>query len=170
MKNWHDSLPGVVRRQVQPVQQEFTGVGPDAHISENWFTNNSDVVNGAIPIIGTPRAFILDFENPAFTAALKNDFAEVDSNGEKKAFALSVAEANHLSGPGKAFPTMASRAIIGFTRTPFGPSHPWLVMTVGAVTGSFTVINHVNGINTTVAPYWPALILRDQDGAWTSNI
>ncbi|MBL3717042.1 hypothetical protein GHK52_09565 [Lactococcus garvieae] len=170
MKNWHDSLPGVVRRQVQPVQQEFTGVGPDAHINENWFSNSSDWPSGWMPVVGEPRAFILDFENPNFTDALKNDFAEVDPNGEKKGFALSVAEVNHLSGSGKAFPTMASRTSVGATRTPFGPGHPWLVMVTGAVTGSFNVINFWTTTNTAVMPQYPALILRDQDGAWTSNI
>ncbi|MEY8538783.1 hypothetical protein AALM99_10055, partial [Lactococcus muris] len=170
MKNWHDNLPSVVRRQVQPVQKEFTGVGPDAHINENWFSN-AEWASGWIPIVGEPRAFILDFENPAFTDALKNDFAEVDSHGEKKAFALSVAEVNHLSGLGKAFPTMASRTNVGTTRTPFGPGHPWLVMTsLNAVPGTFNVINHWNTTNSAIGGQRPALILRDQDGAWTSNI
>ncbi|MEY8457667.1 hypothetical protein AALA58_01005 [Lactococcus ileimucosae] len=169
MKNWHNNLPSVIRRQVQPVQKEFTGVGPDAHISANWFSNTSEWASGWIPVVGTPHAFILDFENPSFTAALKNDFAEVDSHGEKKAFALSVAEANHLSGPGKAFPTMTSRAV-GATRTPFGPGHPWFIMPSGASTGSFNVINHWNATNSAIGGQWPALILRDQDGAWTSNI
>ncbi len=101
---------------------------------------------------------------------MKNDFAAVDSNGEKKAFALSVAEVNHLSGPGKAFPTMASRTSVGVTRTPFGEWHPWLVMPVGGSTGTFNVINHWNATNSAIGGQWPALILRDQDGAWTSNI
>ncbi|MEY8458738.1 hypothetical protein AALA58_06520, partial [Lactococcus ileimucosae] len=171
MKNWHDNLPSVVRRQVQPVQKEFTGTGPDAMINDpSWITPNGNFIGAPIPIVGTERAFILDFEHPAFPAALKNDFAEVDPNGEKKAFALSVAELNHLSGPGKAFPTMHSRRHLGWLRTPFDSGHPWVIVhgDVWGVLGSFIIAS--NASVSAEGGFTPsALILRDQDGAWTSG-
>ncbi|MEY8537806.1 hypothetical protein AALM99_05035 [Lactococcus muris] len=171
MKNWHDNLPGVVRRQVQPVQKEFTGVGPDAHISEWWSGSWGAHPGVGIPIVGEPRAFILDFEHPAFTDALKNDFATVDPNGEKKAFSISVAELNNISGPGKAFPTMASRVTAGGgTRTPYNDSFPWVVNGGVDSPGSFNFFHHANGLKTVVMPQSPAMLLRDQDGAWTSNL
>ncbi|MEY8442707.1 hypothetical protein AALA52_00280 [Lactococcus ileimucosae] len=167
MKNWHDNLPSVVRRQVQPVQKEFTGVGPDAHISEDWFSGNTSVASGAIPAVGAPHAFILDFEHPAFTEALKNDFAEVDPNGEKKAFALSIAEINNISGPGKAYPTMPSRVVAGtWTRTPFISTHPWYI---AHLTGTFIIGTHPTLTVSGNQHQAPSMILRDQDGAWTSG-
>ena len=169
MKNWHDNLPSVVRRQVQPVQKEFTGTGPDAMINDSsWITPNGNSVSAAIPIVGEPRAFILDFEHPAFTDALKNDFAEVDPNGEKKAFALSVAEVNHLSGPGKAFPTMASRSALWQLRTLFSSTHPWVIVPGVGVAGSFIIATN-SPITDSGVLQTANLILRDQDGAWTSG-
>ncbi|MEY8457981.1 hypothetical protein [Lactococcus ileimucosae] len=169
MKNWHNNLPSVIRRQVQPVQKEFIGTGPEAHIGiASWTTNFSGNLSSVIPIVGTPRAFILDFNHPAFTEALKNDFAVVDPNGEKKAFALSVAEFNHLSGPGKAFPTMASRSMWTTPRTLFDTNLPWFIQNV-SILGSFNIFNQ-NGTVARITDGFPALILRDQDGAWTSKI
>ncbi|WP_394304443.1 hypothetical protein [Lactococcus muris] len=169
MKNWHNNLPSVIRRQVQPVQKEFIGTGPEAHIGiASWTTNFSGNLSSVIPIVGTPRAFILDFEHPAFTEALKNDFAEVDPNGEKKAFALSLAEFNHLSGPGKAFPTMASRSMWTTPRTLFDTNLPWFIQNV-SILGSFNIFNQ-NGTVARITDGFPALILRDEDGAWNSNI
>ncbi|MEY8458563.1 hypothetical protein [Lactococcus ileimucosae] len=171
-KNWYNNLPSVIQRQVQPVQKEFTGAGADAYIFLNWFSNDARWPSGVIPVVGTPRAFILDFEHPAFTAALKNDFAEVDPNGEKKAFALSIAEVNKLSGPGKAFPTMNSRNMTGgWTRTPFNETHSWMLSGPDAAAGSgtFNVVTHwTNAAG--VFPQALSMILRDQDGAWTSSI
>ncbi len=170
MKNWHDNLPSVVRRQVQPVQKEFTGVGSDVHISKWWYSAANGSPNINIPIVGTERSFILDFEHPAFPDALKNDFAVVDPNGEKKAFALSVAEVNKLSGPEKAFPTMASRRTVGgWTRTPFDADMPWIIMGGAVLTGSLQVPTFTPNFIAAVFPQSPALILRDQDGAWTSS-
>ncbi|MBL3716136.1 hypothetical protein GHK52_04815 [Lactococcus garvieae] len=171
MKNWYNNLPSVIQRQVQPVQHEFVGTGTDGGMIDiaNWMSA-SDAPSAAIPIVGTPRAFILDFEHPAFPAALKNDFTAVDPNGEKKAFALSLAELNHLSGPEKAFPTMASRGGGGFRpRTLFNNNRSWAVLASGHL-GSFAILNINVGLVSQVAAARPNLILRDQDGAWTSSI
>ncbi|MEY8537535.1 hypothetical protein AALM99_03600 [Lactococcus muris] len=166
-RSWHDNLPSVIRRQVQPVQKEFTGTGPDAYAQGNvsGWVGDHGALSGVVPWIGTPGLNI-DLNHAAFTNALRNDFAEVDPSGERKAFVLSLAEVNHLSGPGKAYPTLASRLqTLEGTRTPFNAERPWLI---GNHSGIIVLVNQVNNAVPHISGI--ALILRDQDGAWNSNI
>lgn len=77
-----------------------------------------------------------------FSQALREDFAEVDPNGEKKAFVLSVAEINKFSGPGQAFPTLASRQNAHHVRTRFNATHPWHLNGDSGVLGAWTALNN----------------------------
>lgn len=100
-----------------------------------------------------------------FSQALREDFAEVDPNGEKKAFILSVAEVNKFSGPGQALPTLASRMNGHAVRTRFNATHPWTLNGDSGVLGAWSVLNNAWPMGGN-----PAFIIRDQDGAWTSGL
>ena len=90
-KDWYNNLPSVVKRQVQPVQTLFTGTGPEAAMPMAPSLGGPGAVPAGLAWNGT-AGFILDLNNPMFSQAMREDFAEVDPNGEKKAFILSVAE------------------------------------------------------------------------------
>lgn len=168
LKNWHNNLPSVIRRQVQPVQETFTGTGLEVAVSVP--TVLAGVNN--FPWLGTPAGFLLNLNDPMFHQDLIQDFAEVDPNGEKKAFLLSVAEMNHLSGPGKAFPTMVSRVSMRNLRTIYNANHPWHIHgeVVGANPAWGLIGSWLSAPVTQPQTTTPALILHDQDGAWTSGL
>ncbi|XHB95097.1 hypothetical protein AAFF39_07195 [Lactococcus garvieae] len=51
----------------------------------------------------------LDLDHPSVPPAMRDDITVYTPGGERKAFALSAADLMSVSGPGTAFPTMASR-------------------------------------------------------------
>lgn len=117
MRNFHDGLPSVIQRQVQPVQATF----PDdfANAPNGWATNTA----GGSWIPATPGSAFnptslwidginlgrLDLDHPSVPPAMRDDITVYTPGGERKAFALSAADLMSVSGPGTAFPTMASR-------------------------------------------------------------
>ena len=163
-KNWYNNLPSVVKRQVQPVQTLFTGTGPEVAMPMATSPGGPTTTPAGLPWNGA-AGFILDLNNPMFSQALREDFAEVDPNGEKKAFVLSVAEINKFSGPGQAFPTLASRQNAHHVRTRFNATHPWHLNGDSGVLGAWTALN-----NSVIFGGSPAFIIHDQDGAWTSGL
>ena len=163
-KDWYNNLPSVVKRQVQPVQTLFTGTGPEVAMPMSPSPGGPTTTPAGLPWNGA-AGFILDLNNPMFSQALREDFAEVDPNGEKKAFVLSVAEINKFSGPGQAFPTALSRQNAHHVRTRFNANHPWTINGDSGVLGAWTVLN-----NSWTFGGSPAFIIRDQDGAWTSGL
>ncbi|MFK4936037.1 hypothetical protein [Lactococcus garvieae] len=160
-KNWYNNLPSVVKRQVQPVQTLFTGTGPEAAMPMAPSLGGPSAVPAGLAWNGA-AGFILDLNNPMFSQALREDFAEVDPSGEKKAFILSVAEVNKFSGPGQALPTLASRMNGHAVRTRFNATHPWTLNGDSGVLGAWSVLNNAWPMGGN-----PAFIIRDQDGAWT---
>ncbi|WP_157456547.1 DUF6273 domain-containing protein [Carnobacterium maltaromaticum] len=88
MKAYYAGLTPEAKAVVQPVQETFTlGMGNDI-------------------------AFGLDAQRFLMSKPAP-DFAKVDTiGGEKKAFALSAAEVNDVSGNGKAFPDLVSRGAV----------------------------------------------------------
>ncbi|MEY8458306.1 hypothetical protein [Lactococcus ileimucosae] len=180
MRDFHDALPSVIRRQVQPVQATF----PDdfANAPTGWW--NLDV---ALDFGGTPNNPIdlwegghvfwkLDMNHPSVTEAMRNDITAYTPGGEKKAFALSLADLMSVSGPNLGFPDMLSRnganSPSWALRTRARDNVAWLVIAMldirargGLLASNRHPINVYDAFN---VPR-PALILRDQDGAWTSS-
>lgn len=139
LKLYYSQLSEKAQSVVQPVQLTFNvGVGneSDLGLDENNFL----------------------FSNPP------NDFAEVTQGGEKKAFALSVAEISDVSGPGKAFPELMSRSDNGidfkgvstWTRTPYDHSGAQSVIwIINKKNGEFGLQNQPSR-----QPLPPALIIN----------
>lgn len=111
MKAYYAGLKPEAQAVVQPVKKTFTlGMG--------------DVATFGLDA----NSFLMSSPAP--------DYAKVTSNGgEKKAFALSTAELNDVSGEDQAFPTKESRAaaseatpattIFWWLRTPFSSKYVW---------------------------------------------
>lgn len=108
MKTYYAGLSADAKQVIQPVQTSFEiGMG-------------GSYGSGQLIVPGAPQ-----------------DYATVTPSGEKKAFALSVAELNDVSGPGKAYPTIASRGAVRETspstkvkwwlRTQYDSTRSWIV-------------------------------------------
>lgn len=185
MRNFHDGLPSVIQRQVQPVQATF----PDdfANAPNGWATNTA----GGSWIPATPGSAFnptslwidginlgrLDLDHPSVPPAMRDDITVYTPGGERKAFALSAADLMSVSGPGTAFPTMASRlAPWPLTnwelRTRSQANNAWMILLptpAGGLEGALTSSQFFNLNSPSFSPR-PALILHDQDGAWTSGL
>lgn len=179
MRNFYDALPSVIRRQVQPVQAVFT----------DDFTNPPDgfwnLSLGAEMPIGSPSnptalwvggvdRWQVNLNHPGISDAIRNDITDYTPGGERKAFALSLADVVHLSGPGLAFPTVASRnfpSTNNALRTRARVTGPWVISNINQVGGAGSLISAFeHSIVNENFSRRPALILHDQDGAWTSGL
>lgn len=192
MRNFHDTQPSVIRRQVQPVQSTFPNAF--ANEPEGWLT-----WNGGGFALHPPEIWLgsigdnFNFNHSSVPAAMRDDLTTYTPGGERKAFALSMADLAQVTGPNRGFPDVPSR-VNGqvsewwFLRTLARHDSPWYVngwIGLGPVPDASTVarlgqifsdsrfslsdITFGGGMN---PPFTmrPALILHDQDGAWTSGL
>lgn len=180
MRDFHDGLPSVIRRQVQPVQTTF----PDDFANQPtgwWNWGNS----GAFPVgspsnptdlwVGSENAWLFNMNHSSVPAAMREDLTAYTPGGERKAFALSLADLMQVSGPGRAFPTRESRASPNdfrwALRTRSMANSPWYLSRMsGALPGGGGVLSRSGNDFTMTTELRPALILHDQDGAWTSGL
>lgn len=181
MRDFHDALPSVIRRQVQPVQTTF----PDAFANQptGWANWNGP---GEVPIgspsnptalwVGGESGWLVDMNHSSVPAAMREDLTAYTPGGERKAFALSLADLAQVSGPGKAFPTrpsrLASNNVAWGLRTRSRPDNAWLSYSTTAYptsNGGLLSSAHLS-VSSNVFGARPALILHDQDGAWTSGL
>lgn len=181
MRDFHDALPSVIRRQVQPVQTTF----PDAFANQptgwwNWNgLNEVPIGSPSNPTdlwVGGENAWLFNMNHSSVPAAMREDLTAYTPGGERKAFALSLADFVQVSGPGKAFPTRTSRLAsnnVGWgLRTRARPDKAWLSYstTANPVSSGGLLSSFHLSISSNVFGARPALILHDQDGAWTSGL
>ena len=55
------------------------------------------------------NAWLFNMNHSSVPAAMREDLTDYTPGGERKAFALSLADLMQVSGPGRAFPTRESR-------------------------------------------------------------
>ena len=133
MKAYYDGLSDSAKKKVQPVQKEF-------------------VVGKPAIAVGLDSNFFL-VSNPT------PDRAYVTSQGEKKAFALSLDELNDVSGTNKAFPTRESRPTSLKTadgKVSGGSQYIWSLRSPRLIDSVYS-IDHIDG----TAVY---------GGVWLSNL
>ncbi|MEY8459279.1 hypothetical protein [Lactococcus ileimucosae] len=184
MRAFHDALPSVIRRQVQPVQATFPDDFANApegfwNVAANGWLDPGGSANNPTDIwVDGDINWKFDLEHPSVPAAMRDDITMYTPGGEKKAFALSMADVMRVSGPGLAFPDRNSRNSSGGTgwngtwalRT-FGRYNvPWIIAPSPTWWANGGLMVHLAGVlDTSLHVPRPALILRDQDGAWTST-
>lgn len=113
MKSYYESLSDETKSVVQPVQSNFI-VGQGGSRSADLLLANN----------------------------VPNDHAVVTPGGEKKAFALSAAEVNSVSGPGLAYPTKASRT--GYYESN-SSSVAWRLRTAYTATDNWVIARNEDG-------------------------
>ncbi|EKF52212.1 hypothetical protein [Lactococcus garvieae] len=182
MRDFHDNLPSVMRRQVQPVQTNF----PDdfANQPTGWgnFGAGGEVSlgssqNPAALWVGGTNGWLFNMNHASVPASMREDLTAYTPGGERKAFALSLADLMQVSGDGRAFPTRPSRASQGPTehwplRTFGRPNVAWYIdASINPSVGA--VVSHLLPVAQIDSPGYnprPALIMRDQGGVWTSGL
>ncbi len=183
MRQFYDSQPSVIRRQVQPVQKTFPTVF--ANQPTGWLNWRA---NGPIPLgspenpaalwIGGTNGWLFNMSHVSVPEAMREDITVYTPGGEKKAFALSIADVMKLSGPGLAFPNVNSRVRAAnsseswWLRTPARTNTAWYI---SSWDNAPPVGSLLSGIHVSITtPSWvstrPAFIMRDQGGAWTSGL
>lgn len=139
---WYRNLRQETQDIVAPVANEFV------------MGNGSVIFSGSLWLNGIPRWILANELNPP----LSTDITQVVPDGAKRAFGLSLADVQRLSGEGKPFPNMASRmsgnSIFYYLRTPAGGNAMGLINPEGGLEARTSDIpNHLRGIR-------PALIIH----------
>nr|WP_285004642.1 DUF6273 domain-containing protein [Lactococcus garvieae] len=142
LETWYGQLDSTVQTMVQPVYNEFaTGILAlaDAGRDENhWLVTNLE-------------------SNPVVAADVTR--VTQGAGSSPRAFALSLADLNRLSGEGLAFPNFAQRRAAGgpmawWLRTPESENRAWTISTQGTI---FTMASNYDGVLRGVRP---ALIIH----------
>ncbi|MEY8538935.1 DUF6273 domain-containing protein, partial [Lactococcus muris] len=137
--DWYDALDSSVQDIVQPVASNF--------------------VTGVVPIEGLVLADWIPINLQDDFPEAASDRTEVNLSGSPRAFALSLSDAVHLSGAGKAFPNQAASAALNrggwWLRTPSESNRAWRVGSNGGFAGGRN-INYSNP----AAGIRPALIIN----------
>ena len=142
LDDWYAALDSSVQDIVQPVANSF--------------------VTGSVPIHGLILADWIPTNLQADFPEAAADRTEVDLSGSPRAFALSLSDAVHLSGAGKAFPNQAASAGLNragwWLRTPSEAGRAWRVGSNGGFAGGRNInySNPASGIR-------PALIINSSN-------
>ena len=163
MRDFHDALPSVIRRQVQPVQTTF----PDAFANQptGWWNRDTLPVPVGAPSnptalwVGGENTWLVDMNHSSVPAAMREDLTAYTPGGERKAFPTRESR-------------IASNNLLWTLRTRSAPNTVWILHSSepllfyhgGLIAPLGNITNNYN-----IGPR-PALVLHDQDGAWTSGL
>lgn len=118
MRDFHDALPSVIRRQVQPVQTTF----PDAFANQptGWWNRDTLPVPVGAPSnptalwVGGENTWLVDMNHSSVPAAMREDLTAYTPGGERKAFPTRESR-------------IASNNLLWTLRTRSAPNTVWII-------------------------------------------